>query len=41
MLPNPQLDGVGCEARVGLHRVVHLVGHRRTVDDVGDGAGVR
>ena len=35
VLPDPQLDGFGSEACVGLHRVFHLVGHRR------DGAGVR
>ena len=35
VLPDPHRDGFGSEAGVGLHRVVHLVVHRR------DGAGVR
>ena len=41
MLPHSLLEGVGREACVGLHGIVRLIGHRRTVDNIADGAGVR
>ena len=40
VLPNSLLEGVGREARVGLHGVVPFIGHHSTVDHVADGAGV-
>ena len=41
MLPHSLLEVVGREACVGLHGIVRLIGHRRTVDNIADGAGVR
>ena len=41
MLPHSLLEGVRREACVGLHGIVRLIGHRRTVDNIADGAGVR